>query len=267
MKRGKGRFPIFLPVEQSRELETHGQGWEGETVEESIELCRFQTIEPLFRKYLPAQGKILEAGCGLGRWVFYLKQQGYDVTGIDLSERAVSLAKQFDPHAPIQVGDVLHTDFADQTFDAVISLGVVEHFEEGPHRPFREAKRVLKPDGLFLIAVPLQNLFRRACIYQLRRLRLIEWKLRSASVCFEEYHYTRRHIIALLEESQFEVIETAYDDFRYPKNMAMYADSRLFRSKKKWELNLFGKFLDRGLRMISPWVNAAGILCVCRKKQ
>ncbi len=265
MKNGNGYFPICLPAEQNHERETHGQGWQGETVEENIELCKYQTIEPVFRKFLPKQGKILEAGCGLGRWVFYLRQLSYDITGIDLSDTAVRLAKEFDPDAQIDVDDVLHTRYADRSFDAVISLGVVEHFEDGPQLAFREARRVLKEDGLFFVAVPFQNMFRKLVIYQIRRLRRLEWALRNTPIAFEEYHYGRDRIMALLHESQFEVIDTIYDDFKYPKNMAMYADSRFFRSERKWELNSFGQILDRGMRAISPWFNAAGILCVCRK--
>lgn len=260
-----GYFPIFLPGKKSLEPDTHGQGWHGETVSENIELCKYQTIEPLFRKYLPAHGRILEAGCGLGRWVFYLRRLGYDVVGIDLSDVAIKLAKSFDAAAPVAVDNVLHTSYADKSFDAVISLGVAEHFDEGPRGVFGEARRIMKDNGLFFVAVPYQNLLRKLFIYQLRRLRLLQWRLLRTSFAFEEYHFTRRRFVSLLEESGFEIIETSHDDFLHPKNMALYADSRFFRSNKKWELNLFGQFLDRGLRTISPWLDAAGIFCVCRK--
>ncbi len=266
MKSAKGYFPIYLPVGHHPELETHGQGWQGETVSENIELCKYQTIEPVFRKYLPKQGRILEAGCGLGRWVFYLRRLGYDVTGIDLSDTAVRLAKEYEPGIPIQADDVLHTGYPDRSFDAVISLGVVEHFEDGPELAFREARRILKDDGLFFVTVPLQNYFRKLFIYQLRRIRRTQWMLNHTPISFEEYHYSRERITSLLRESQFDVIETTYDDFQYPKNMALYADSRFFRSDRKWELNALGRAIDRALRPISPWFNAAGILCVCRKR-
>jgi len=43
----------------------------------------------------------------------------------------VEKAKEFDPDLPIVVGDVQNLDYPDSSFDAYISLGVVEHFEEG----------------------------------------------------------------------------------------------------------------------------------------
>ena len=92
-------FKMYHPKAEVEAAETRGQCWRGDTLEEGIELCRYQTIDRLFEKYLPRQGKILESGCGLGRWLFYLRKKGYDVTGIDLVEHAVHTAKAYDPEA------------------------------------------------------------------------------------------------------------------------------------------------------------------------
>ncbi len=63
-------YKMYHPASEVQALDTHGQSWHGETVREGIDFCRHQLIEPVFRKYLPQKGKILEAGCGTGRWVF-----------------------------------------------------------------------------------------------------------------------------------------------------------------------------------------------------
>ncbi|HEV8537985.1 MAG TPA: class I SAM-dependent methyltransferase [Bacteroidota bacterium] len=259
-------FKLYGPVKEVRNRETRGQGWQGETVEQNIALCPFQSIEPLFRKLLPKTGKILEAGCGLGRWVFYLRNLGYDVVGIDLSHDAIDAAKAYDRSVPILYKDVAHTEFEDRSFSAVISLGVVEHFEEGPQGVFEETFRILRDDGLFFITVPFQNMLRILFINHIRRFRHLQWKAGRIPVAFEEYHFGRQQIVTLLQSARFEVIEIAPDDFIAPKNMGMYADSRLFQAGTKWELNPLGRIINSTLQSLSPWLTCAGILCICRKR-
>ena len=60
---------------------------------------------------------------------------------------------------PVIQGDILDLKYPDAHFDAYISQGVIEHFEEGPQQALNEAWRVLKPDGLAFITVPYLNWF------------------------------------------------------------------------------------------------------------
>jgi len=70
---------------------------------------------------LPEDAKILDLACGKGRHSIYLNQLGYDVTGADLSENSVAIAKQ---HS----NDTLHFEVHDmrepfeQKFDAIFNL-------------------------------------------------------------------------------------------------------------------------------------------------
>ena len=45
--------------------------------------------------------------------------------------------------------------FPDNHFDAYLSLGVIEHWEEGPQQAIDEAYRVIKPGGYFFVSTPL----------------------------------------------------------------------------------------------------------------
>lgn len=248
-------------------MDTHGQCWHGETVDEGIEICPYQLIEPVFRKYLPRKGRVLEAGCGLGRWVFYLQRLGYAITGIDLAVEALRVVKEYDNNAPVQSDDILHTSFPDRQFDAVISLGVVEHFEDGPQEALREAWRVLKDEGLLFVSVPLQNMNRRAIANPLKEFKRWMRKRSGVRYAFEEYRYTRPQFEERLHETGFEVVEVFPDDYRPPKNMGLYVDYPFLRhSVHKWELNGAGKILSSVLSGISPWLSCAGALWVCRKK-
>lgn len=114
----------------------------------------------LMRPYLerlPARSRILDGGCGMGEWTVHLAQQGFDVTGLDLSEATVARLKGLLPAHQFACGDIRHTAFPDGSFDAYFSWGTFEHFENGLGDCVNEARRILKPGGLLFISVPFQN--------------------------------------------------------------------------------------------------------------
>ncbi|MBU1298072.1 MAG: methyltransferase domain-containing protein [Bacteroidetes bacterium] len=266
MKNSKHPYKIYHPAQSVEGLETHGQSWNGEAIKENIALCEYQTIAPALLRYLPKHGKILEAGCGLGRWVFYLKQRGFDIAGIDLAAEAVEIAKRYEPSVPVYLDDVLHTKYPDYHFDAVISLGVVEHFEEGPQEAFREVNRILKDNGLLFVSVPTQNLIRLIITNRLKELYWWYRKRKGEKYVFEEYRYTRKEFSSLLQEAKLESIEMIPDDFISPKNIGLYVDFPFFRHKnKKWELNILGRVFNGILSKLSPWFTCAGTFWVCKK--
>jgi len=260
-------FKILHPASDVESKETHGHSWADESVQENIELCRYQPIEAVFCKYLPKNGKILEAGCGLGRWVFYLRERGYDVVGIDLATVPLEIAKKFDPNAPLFLDDVLHSKYADQSMAAVISLGVVEHFEEGPQKAFAEVSRLLPRGGLFLVSVPLLNTSRALVSLKLKQL---YWRIKmrkGVRYVFEEYRYPREFFENLLDNAGYDIIDTVYDELTPPRNIGVYVDYPMFRhSTLKWQLNTLGKLCKLFLGLLGPHSTAGGMLWVCRKR-
>lgn len=260
-------FKMYHPRDEVEALETHGQSWLSDTIEENIGLCAMQTIEPVFNRHLPKQGKILEAGCGLGRWVIYYRRKGYDIIGIDLAKDAVAMAKSYDPAVPVFIDNILKANYPDGHFDAVISLGVVEHFEEGPMEALNEAHRLLAKGGLLFVSVPLQNTFRILLVNHLKRIKKFIRTRKGRSYIFEEYRYTQKQLECFLTSAGFEVIDVAVDDFFPPKNMGLFVDLPFLRDKtKKWELNPSGRLLNSLFRTFSPRFACAGLLWVCRKK-
>lgn len=247
--------------------ETRGQSWSGDTMEESIALCPAQTIEPLFLQHLPRTGRILESGCGMGRWVFYLRRKGFDVEGIDLSEPALVAAHAYDPNTPIKRDDVLHSSYPDGHFDAAISLGVVEHFEDGPYVALQELHRLLKPGGTLCISVPTQNLMRHLVTNAMKRVYRWLQERRGESFIFEEYRYTRSHFSRILTDAGFEIVTKVPDDFLPPRNMGLAVDFPFLRHpSRKWELNGAGRILRACTAALSPWWTCAGTFWVCRKR-
>ena len=113
------------------------------------------------RRWLPRQGRILEAGCGLGQNVLALQRRGYNAEGVDFAETTVKRVRDLFPDLPIEVGDVANLDRPDGCYGGYLSLGVMEHRRNGPEPFLREAYRVLRPGGTALITVPWISPLRR----------------------------------------------------------------------------------------------------------
>lgn len=97
--------------------------------------------------------RVLEVGCGRGSLSCYFSASGHDCTLLDLSPKAIQIAKQIfgqnKLHARFDVGDAGQMPYPDCSFDLVFSIGLLEHFKE-IEPPLIEQVRVLAPGGLFI---------------------------------------------------------------------------------------------------------------------
>ncbi len=98
---------------------------------------------------------ILDAGCGMGRYLRVAAEMGADlVVGVDLSravEAARDLSTEF-PQVRVAQADLFRTPFASGSFDQIYSLGVLDHTPD-PRRAFLELARLLKPGGRIAVWV------------------------------------------------------------------------------------------------------------------
>ncbi|MFM9995276.1 MAG: methyltransferase domain-containing protein [Phycisphaerales bacterium] len=106
----------------------------------------------------PPVGLVLDAGCGTGVHSIRAARAGYRVEAVDVSgvalERAAGFARQagVGDRIRFQRSDVTTLPFADASFDAVFSWGVVTHIPD-LEPALRELLRVLKPGGRLALEV------------------------------------------------------------------------------------------------------------------
>ncbi len=229
-----------------------------------------ETCVPTMRQVLSGSGKrILESGCGTGRWMAYFERLGHQAYGVDDSPLPLRLAKTRAPGFRLVRGDAVVSPFQESSFDAVFSSYVAEHFENGPEALFREIHRVLKPNGLFLVVVPYNNLFRRWITNRALQCFYAYCRFIGREVAFTELHFSRAEVDGFLKRSGFAIEHVEPDDFRLPWAKGLCVDLGRFVAPRPyvpgtWELNAFGRLLAQALQAISPWIASSGIFYVAR---
>jgi len=116
--------------------------------------------EPAVRELLGevAGKRVLDAGCGEGRWARELAQSGALVTGIDGSGELIRLAREgaadHQGHMNFLVGDLLASlPFPDDCFDLVLANMVLMDIPR-IDAAVSEVARVLVPDGASVFSIP-----------------------------------------------------------------------------------------------------------------
>lgn len=159
---------------------------------------------PILLKYLPKSGKILDAGCGWGALVILLREIGYDAVGVDFSYMLVEAAQRYMPGIPIKHGDIQKLEFQDGSLKAYVSLGVIEHIENGPQIALKEANRILEKGGILICSVPYFNPVRRIKISLMRKSNSIYSK--KTGKLFYQYLFTQKEILNYISRADFKVI-------------------------------------------------------------
>jgi len=155
-------------------------------------------VKALLDEHLHPGQRVLDIGCGTGKWVAYLIQKGIHCLGIDYSDLAVEKARgrlqELTDRTVIFKADATHLPFEPKSFDAILSFGLLEHF--GNHEQLlRHWVEFVKEEGKAIVSVPnarrwdwmffdiLFKLFkRRSCL----RVRATERGFVSTNYGYEE---------------------------------------------------------------------------------
>jgi 2-polyprenyl-3-methyl-5-hydroxy-6-metoxy-1,4-benzoquinol methylase/putative flippase GtrA len=158
------------------------------------------------RHYRPGM-RIADLGCGNCWW----NTNSLPVTGADINEKMLSWAQRHSRVHEFQVcTDLAHTGLPDGQFDIVVMSETLEHLINLTE-VLAEVRRVLKPDGVFLITVPYDFilspffvLFNVHCAYQ----GFIKGSQYHKYRCGHIHHFNKRRLRRLLNRNGFEVKET-----------------------------------------------------------
>lgn len=97
-------------------------------------------------------GRMLDVGCGNGGFLYYMREHGWEVQGEELSQSAADYARQ-ELGLTVFLGELCDAAFPSSHFDVVTLWNVLEHLHD-PAATLAEIKRILKPEGLLVVAVP-----------------------------------------------------------------------------------------------------------------
>jgi 2-polyprenyl-3-methyl-5-hydroxy-6-metoxy-1,4-benzoquinol methylase len=97
------------------------------------------------------QGRLLDFGCGGGKFIRRMHGLGWDVTGIDFSETAVKTVR--DAGLKALQGTLPHPDLSPGSFDVITMRHSLEHVPDPP-AILRAARELLAPSGRLVIQVP-----------------------------------------------------------------------------------------------------------------
>lgn len=104
---------------------------------------------------LPGGGRLLDAGCGTGGLLRYLKDAlpALALEGVEFDPEAAALARE-KSGLPVTVGSVNALPYASAGFDAIVSADVLCHAGVQPAQAWAEFLRCLKPGGWLLLNLP-----------------------------------------------------------------------------------------------------------------
>jgi SAM-dependent methyltransferase len=186
---------------------------------------QYLRLYQLARTYVPPGARVLDWGVGNGHFSLFLIRADYEAVGYSLFPSDV--AKWLgDREYRLVVGDSadpVSLPFGDASFDAVVSVGVLEHVRETGGEEtasLREVYRILRPAGTFI------------CYHLPNRYSWIDMLARILPSAFHHtYRYTRDDILKLVKAADLDLVEAGTYAL-LPRNPLRCLPKRLANSER-----------------------------------
>lgn len=147
-------FPTPDQFAQAYGADYYGQGEEkfNKTLEGLLDRFR-QGRAKRFARFLGKSGRILDIGCGNGKFLSYMKRFGsYQLHGIEMPGGSADRAAQI-AELTLKVGELEADDFAAETFDGITLHHVFEHLAN-PQQYLQTISTIIKPGGVLVMSFP-----------------------------------------------------------------------------------------------------------------
>lgn len=205
---------------------------------------QYRRLYDLLERYVPQGARILDWGTGRGHFAYYLARAGYRSCGYSFNGYPDACRRLEDGEYTHYAGtpaDPVSLPFEDEEFDAVFSVGVLEHVRDcggNELASLREIYRVLEPGGVFV------------CYHFPNHLSWIEWVARRTARFSHNFLYSPAEVRELLQQTDFALLESG----RYgilPRNLW---NSSLLKHRRMGPF--VGAVYDRAdlvFGMLLPW--------------
>ncbi len=204
----------------------------------------------------PADGRLLEVGCGEGDFLELAEADGWNVTGIEYSSAACDSARRRLKRGQIHCGELRQAALPAEQFDLCVISDVLEHVRS-PLEFLREIHRVLKPGGTLFVATPSTDSWSA----RLLRQKWMEFKAEHLT------YFDRQTLQTALFKSgfrdvivqpgwkvlSFEYVQKHFE--RFPVPMITPA------------VNFLCRILPKGMRVKHRRIVASGIMAFARKAE
>lgn len=182
-----------------------------------------------FLEKFKKEGKLLDVGCGSGLFMKTASVQGYDVYGIDVSNKALSFARD---EFKLDVRQKSLDDLIKKNikFDIITLWHVLEHFMN-PIDELKKVKTLLNENGVCFIEVPNYNSIKF-------KLSSNKWKGGNHPL-YHRTFFTSKTLRKTIQESGFSTTKRLSVSYKLPQKSFMFNGS-----KKMFNLFAMDAFLD-----------------------
>jgi len=143
-------------------------------------------------KKIPEGATILDYGCGWGVFSKLMWEKGCKVVGIDQDSNSIEIAKDITEEEEGLSFNVQNIQSLEAgQFDVLVSIGVIEHVHN-PGNYLKECNRVLKKEGLLILATP--NIFTPFFLYYQISPNMKKNLLRMSKEIHDSYDKVHLHI-------------------------------------------------------------------------